>query len=691
MKKRIILITAIIAVVTIIGSIFLSSCTFFVKKNIDYEFDEELFKKAKEDKTVYYYAYDSSGELNEVYKGVKKEKREWTSFGDISNNLKLGFIAMEDRDFYKHRGVNYKRTAAAMMNYVLRIKPSFGASTITQQVVKNISGDNETSISRKVKEIFRSLNLERSHSKDDIFELYLNIVPMSGNVYGVGAASEIFFGKDPSQLSLAEAATIVGITNAPTKYNPYTHPDACIEKRNKVLYAMHSVGSISTDEYSEALKTPLILNKGTGNFGISSWFVETANAEIIADICSSYDISEAAARLLLSGSRVILTMNPYVQEILDEFFSSSDNLSENFLSGLNYSMVVADPYTGDLLGIVGNGGKKKAERLFNYATSNIIPGSVLKPIALYAPLIEDNIINWSSVFDDSPIEYKNNGDEILPYPRNSPDVYDGVIDISSALKKSKNTVAVHLYNVLGPKRIFDNLKNNFGFDLADGIKTSDGKIISDMACSPLALGQLSYGISLRKLTEAYGVFPSEGLLYSSRSYTEVYDKEGKMLLNKDLSGKRVYSQDTARVMNQLLSNVVKDGTARQIKLKELVDVAGKTGTSGGDRDRIFIGYTPYFVAGIWTGYDRADKSVGYNSPNHLEIWDEVMRRIHDEIIFDGYSEEIKNFDTKNLVIKPYCSMSGMLPKEECEFDEDAEIKFGYFKEDHLPEEICNYH
>ena len=691
MKKRIILVTAVIAVFALICSILLGSFVLFAKKRINYEFDEELFMKAKDDKTVYYYAYNSVGELSEVYKGVKNEKREWTSFQDVSLNLKLGFLAMEDREFYKHKGVNLKRTAAAMLNYVFKQRPSFGASTITQQVIKNISGDNETSVLRKLKEIFRSLNLERNHSKDDIFELYLNIIPMSGNVYGVGAASEIYFGKEASELTLSEAATIVGITNAPSKYNPYIHPDACIEKRNKVLYAMHSVGSISDREYVDALKAPLVLNKGTGNYGVSSWFIETAREEIIADVCSAYDVSEAVAGLLIGGSKVILTMNSDIQSILDEYFSNTDNLSENFLHGLNYSMVVSDPYTGDLLGIVGNAGKKKAERLFNYATSRIVPGSVLKPIALYAPLIEENVIDWSTVFDDSPVEYVNNGKDTVPYPRNSPDVYDGPIDVNEALKKSKNTVAVRLYDILGPRRIFYSLKNSFGLDLVDGIKAQDGKTITDMSCAPLALGQLSFGVSLRKLTEAYGVFPAEGILHYGRSYIAVYDREGRTILNKKISEKRIYSPETSRVMNQLLSNVVSDGTARQIKLKEVVDVAGKTGTSGNDRDRIFIGYTPYITAGIWTGYDRADMPVGYNSPNHLQIWDEVMGKIHDKLFLNGYNEQIRCFNTNNLVVKPYCSKSGMQPKEECEYDEDAKIKFGYFKDGILSEEKCNYH
>ena len=690
MKKKIICVAIVIAILVLIGSTSLGIFILYTRRNINYDFDEELFKKAKDDMTVYYYAYNSSGELLEVFKSSKDSKREWTSFSDVNDRVKQGFIAMEDRDFYKHKGVNFKRTIAAVINYIFKTRSTFGASTITQQVIKNISGDNEANISRKAKEILRSINLEMNHSKDDIFELYMNIIPMSGNTHGVGAAAEIYFGKEARELSLVEAASIVGITNAPAKYNPYTHPDACVEKRNKVLYAMRDVGFIDDTEYENAIKAPLVLNSGTGNFGVSSWFIETANEEIISDICSTYAISKSAANLLLGGCKVILTMNPDVQNILQNYFSDTNNLSIKASSGLNYSMVVSDPYTGDLIGVIGNGGKKRADKLFNYATANITPGSVLKPIALYAPLIDDNTITWSSIFDDSPIEYT--GEYGTPYPRNSPDVYEGMIDINEALRKSKNTVAVRLYNILGANRIYDHLKNDFGLDtLVEKASTVEGKTVTDLSCAPLALGQLSYGVSLRKLTESYSVFPSCGVLSRGRSYTSIYDREGNCILEKGIIKKEIYSEETAQIMNQLLSNVVFSGTAKQIKLKELVDVAGKTGTSSGDRDRLFVGYTPYFTAGIWTGYGDSNTEVGSNSPNHLEIWDNVMRLIHEKLVFNNYTEEINSFSTNKVIIKPYCSISGLTPTDNCELDDDSIIKFGYFSAHDLLDKKCDYH
>lgn len=688
MKRFVIGLTAIVSTVAILLVILLGVASIYARKNIDYGLDEELFGKAKEENTVYYYAYGEGGALEEVYKNLRTSAREWTDWENIGDNLKKGFIAVEDRDFYKHNGINVKRTVAAAVNHLLKFRKSFGASTITQQVIKNISGDNETTVSRKIKEIFRAFNLERNHSKDDIFELYLNVIPMAGNIYGVGAASDIYFDKLPSELSVCEAATLIGITNAPTKYNPYINPDACINKRNRVLYAMLDAGAINQAEYDEAVSTPLKLSDKSGEFAISPWFVETATEDILNDISHNYGISYAAARLMLNGAKIVLTMDTRVQRIMEEYFADTSNLSYKVDMGLNYSMVVTDPHTGDMLGIIGNSGRKNGNLLFNYATSPVTPGSVLKPLALYAPLIQDGRITWSTMLEDSPTQMIGEA----PYPKNSPDVYEGWIDVSTALKKSKNTVAVRLLDMMGVENAFNRLQGSYGFKTLIRSETApDGTVISDLGSSPLALGQLSRGVPLRDLTLSYGAFANDGVLCSGRSYIAVYDREGEEIVTKGINARRIYSKETAEVMNQLLCGVVDGGTARQVKLKEYVDVAGKTGTSGNDRDRLFIGYTPYYVGGIWTGFGKDNKEVGYNSPSHVEIWDEVMKRIHDALVFSNYDESLKSFNTDSIVLAPYCSKSGEIPTEWCEMDEFSTIKFGYFKPTDIPKIECEYH
>ncbi len=687
MKKTIFRLSSIILIGALLSGILLSVIIIYSSRMIDYELDKMLFEQADDNLATYYYAYDENDNLVEVWNSSSFDRKDWVDFSDIGDNLKRAFISVEDRQFYKHKGINLGRTIKAAVNYVLKRQPRFGASTITQQVIKNISGDNENSISRKFSEILRALSLERNYSKDEIFEVYLNIVPMSNNMYGVGMASNTYFNKEPDELTVAEAAAIVGITNAPTKYNPYINPEACLEKRNKVLYAMYDTGAISDSEYHSAINEELNVSESSFyDFHCSSWFVETAREDVQNVLSEKYSISRAASSMLLSGAKIILTMNIKVQRILDDFFYNTDNLSANVNDGLNYAMVISDHETGNLLGIIGNGGYKNGEMLFNHATNPKIPGSVLKPLALYAPLIDDGEINWSTQLDDSPVRYNNDGSA---YPKNSPDIYEGGTDINTALVKSKNTVAVRLYNMLGPDMIYNKLQNEFGIKtIYRGYETNNG-LHTDLAESPLALGQLTVGISLRKLTECYNVFPNYGVLSSGNSFYAVKDKNDNIICESVGQKRRIFKSETAQIVNQILMNVLTDGTAKQVKLKENVDTAGKTGTSGSDKDRLFIGYTPYFTAGIWCGYSDG-RSVGTNSPSHIEIWDKVMTRIHNELVLIDYDESYEYFNTSSLYHVPYCPFSGSIINSSC-IEDGCEPLYGYFSEDNLPSEKCKYH
>ena len=690
MKKIFVRIGIGILISGLVAALGITVFLFVVAKRVDYTVDEELFRKAAEESTTYYYAYNRDNELVEVWKSFSNGRREWVSISDVNEVLVKGFLAVEDRQFYSHKGINLKRTVAAIANYILKFRDAFGASTITQQVVKNISGDNETTVKRKVNELLRAVHLERNHSKEEILELYLNIVPMSENMYGVSVASEAYFGKESSDLTVAESATIIGITNAPALYSPYSNPESCLIKRNRVLAIMRETGIITDAEYSEAVSSPLGVNTHPQLPGISSWFIETAHQEIVNDLTQKYSISEPAAKLMLNGARIVLTMVPEIQDILDDFFSDTTNLSEKFNDGLNYSMVVSDPKTGNLLGIVGNGGEKKGERLYNYATAPITPGSTIKPLSIYAPLIDSAKINWTTIVSDTPVRYQNTSEEVVPYPKNTPDVYEGDITVADALKKSKNTVAVRLLQEYGIDNAFKLLNQAFKFNLSDKFVRADGTVITDRSEAPLALGQLTQGVSLKKLTESYNVFPNEGILAVGGSYYGVFDRNGNTVIEKNHEERAIFRSDTSKIVNQLLSNVVKDGTARQITLKESVDTAGKTGTSGKDRDRLFIGYTPYYTAGIWCGFSNG-KAIGNNIPNHLNIWDEVMKRIHNKMVFDKYSESTESFDISGLVVQPYCSSSGGSPNEYCELDDEAIIEYGYYSTRDMLNKECDKH
>ena len=669
----------------------------YSRKVLDISYDEKLFQMAKNESYTEYYA-DSGiyeyipGKISEIALGGYK--KQWVAIGGVSEYLVNGFIAMEDRSFFEHSGVNLKRTLYAAANTVFNFKSTFGASTITQQVIKNVSGDNALTLKRKFNEIIRAYNLEKNHTKSEILELYLNIVPMGNNMVGICDASRKYFAKEPDALTLSEAATLVGITNAPTKYDPYTNEERCLEKRNAVIGAMLDFGVISEDEYEKAINESLnVIPKQDEES--ESWFIETVNAEVTDDLCDKYSISKetAAAMLRSGGLKIYTTQKSYVQKILEDYFENEENFPDEIKRGLEFAMAICDSENGDLVAIVGSVGKKEGNRLLNHALVPHTPGSALKPVALYAPLIDDGTISWSTVFDDVPLSFNDKNGVLTPYPMNCPNVYAGLTTVKDALRLSKNTVAMQLYNILGAEKIFQRLKYVYGFDTVVRREyNSRGDIITDLASAPLALGQLSYGVPLRKLTEAYTSFSSEGVLYSGKSYLKVVDSDGNVILENGHSGERVYSKEGARLINTLLSNVTDSGTASKIKLKEIVDTAGKTGTSGDDRDRLFIGYTPYFCAGIWCGYSDGGKSIGHIAPTHLKIWDDIMIEIHSVTLSGKSDGEIKVFSSEGLIKREYCKDSGRLFSPNCAKDaRGCRLESGYFLRGFAPSGLCDRH
>ena len=671
-----------------------------VYRNIDFSSDESLFISERRGNITKFYYDAFPGDFEYTPRELcstqpYENKKIWYPYENIGENLKKAFVCAEDRRFFTHHGVDVKRTSLAMLNYFLRLRPKFGGSTITQQLIKNISGDNEQTVTRKLSEMIRATHIENVHSKEEIFELYLNIIPMGEGISGVGLASEYYFGKTPSELTNAEAATLVGITNAPTKYNPRQNPEACTKKRNNVLYAMYECGFLSETEYKSARISELSVvdNRQEGN-SANSWFIETVCDDVCRDIARARGISEGAARILFmnGGFSVYTTENPEVQKVIEEYFEKSDNFPEAVKSGLCYSMAVFDSKTGDLVGIVGGAGKKTANRILNNALVPHTPASTLKPLALYAPLINEGVIRWSTVFDDVPVTFtKDKSGEYIKYPQNYPAIYDGLTTVSDALRVSKNTVAVKLYNILGKKRVFDGLRENFGFTTLVESKTlENGRVITDLAPSPLALGQLSVGISLRDLTHAYTVFPNGGVLSQGRSYVAVYDHNGELLIDNPAQKKEIFSEECAGIMNQLLMRVTESGTAKAITLDGIIDTAGKTGTSAQDKDRLFVGYTPYYTAGIWCGYPNKNGEVGTQRITHLEIWDKIMKKIHEETL--GSLEQPESFSTERLQFLPYCKDSGEIFTETCEYDPRGDrMDFGYFSAKDTPDKCCTRH
>lgn len=692
--KPLIFISAVFFGLAILALLSLLFLYLWVRGNVDYSLDEELFIRATSFETTTFYANSSSDNTRYVPMEVETSgviKKKFTPLESITPTLINGFVAVEDRGFFEHSGVDIKRTALAAVNYLFDRDKPFGASTITQQLIKNLSGDNDVSIKRKLSEILRSLHLEKRFDKEDIIELYLNVIPMSEEIYGVGEAANKYFGKRASELSISECATLIGITNAPTAYSPYLNPEKCIEKRNQVLSVMLSESVITEEEYESCVLEPLvIIPKDKMEDRFDSWFVEAVIDSVSFDLSEKYGITESAARRLLLGGgyKVYTTMNKDFQDILEDSFEDEEQFERAMALGVNYSMVILDSENADTLAIVGNAGKKEANRLMNHALVPHTPASALKPFSVYAPLLDKKEINWATVIDDVPVNFIKDGEDLRSYPRNSPDVYSGLTTVKDALRLSKNTVAVKLLDKLGHENSFDFLNKTLGIDTLVRKENINGKSHTDLADAPLALGQLTKGITLQKLTECYTVFPSGGKLGSSRNYIKVTDDRGNTVLTKEKNSERVISEETAAIMNMLLSTVTDGGTAKGLKLSELVDTAGKTGTASGGKERCFIGYTPYYTAGIYMG-KSGEGSVAGLSPTHLSLWDKVMTEIHNISVL---SEEPKSFSTKGLFYLPYCMDSGDLYSDNCILDpRGCREEYGFFTKDNMPTEKCHRH
>ncbi|MBO5440536.1 MAG: PBP1A family penicillin-binding protein [Clostridia bacterium] len=659
----------------------------YVHFNIDKEIDLSLIRTGSSSITkIYYFNYDSrtnrTGEAIELKdEALFLQRSEWKSIYDMPNNLKNAFIAIEDKRFYKHKGVDWLRTIKAAGNYIFGFdKRSFGGSTITQQLIKNLTGDNNASPKRKLEEIFRAINLEKDLSKNEILESYLNVVYLSENCYGVGSASELYFGKNVKDLSLKECVSLASIVQNPTKYDPYTNTENNDKRSKIILNQMLEQGMITQEEYERALNETLVINSNIENeksTGIYSWFTEALISDLIKDISIKYDIPEKSAKMMLlkGGLNIYSTIDPKIQYI-------ANDVCENYKSYIlpnddgsypEASCVVIDANTSDVLAIVGGLGEKSGNRIFNRATqAKRAPGSVLKPLSIYAPAIENNLINYSTVYDDVPIKMLNGS----LWPKNSPNKYRGLMPISYAVEHSTNTVAVKVLENLGINNSYDFLTKNFKLNL-------DSK--NDLSPSPLALGQLTNGETLLNITNAYTAFANGGYISKPKTYLYVTDNFGNIVLENKDSYEKILDKDTAVIMNKLLEGVINNGTARYISLKNKTSVAGKTGTSSDLRDRWFIGYTPSYVCGAWCGYDTP-KPMYYTKNPSCILFDEIMNRVYDDKEHEDF------YVSDNIVELEFCIDSGKLPCEECKNDmRGSRVSIGYFKKGTEPTEHCNLH
>ena len=687
----------------IIGAVF----ALYIKNYVDTEIDTSVLSTSGTDSTTRIYYMDYTDRENRIGAPVEIEDQRiyssdnsiWVSYSQMPKELIDAIVCIEDHRFFSHNGVDWITTIKAMSNYFIGYKNTFGASTITQQLIKNLTDEDEVKIDRKVKEIFRALSLEKQLSKKEILEMYLNIVYFGNNCYGVQSAANTYFGKDVSELDLVECASLAAIVKNPSYYEPRYHLEENTKRRNdQVLYAMWEEGVITQAEYDSVYDVELEVlqvddeeSPESGNT-VFSWYTESVFNSVRDDLMEKYGYSSYVASMSIytGGLRIYTPMDPEVQKILEDVYV--ENSSDVFLSTSEAlqpesSMVVIDPYTGDVLGLVGGRGNKFQNRILNRATgTKRPPGSSIKPISVYAPAIESGILNYGSIVNDNPIQ--------LPtgeyWPQNLPIGYEGSITLARAIATSKNTVAVRTLQELTPQESFNFLKNKLHISsLVESNVTEDGRIVSDVNLAPLALGQLSYGISVYELTAAYDIFPNLGIYSKPRLYTSVTDSNGNNILTNEVEQEIVISEQSASIMTKLLMSVTDYGTAKNMNTTKIVDTAGKTGTSTADFDRWFVGYTPYYLAGVWVGYDNNIALSSFSSNPAVHIWDAVMVKLHDKIVSEAKETgaELRKFDLAPGIREVRCcTVSGLAATAYC-----PSTAVYYFTAGEEPEHSCYIH
>lgn len=626
-----------------------------------------------------------SGEYYEYEKLHGQENRIWVDMEDIPDELGEAFVAIEDQRFYSHKGVDWKRTGGAVINY-LTGSGSYGGSTITQQLIKNLTEDNEYSVKRKINEIFRALALEKQiDDKDRILEMYMNTIPFGQHAYGVQAAAKTYFNKDVSQLDLAECAAIAGITNAPTRYNPFRHPENTKARQTLILNAMRDQGFITDSECKKALAEPLNYQRPADEQGETepySYFTDTIYNDVVNDLIDKlgYSYIRAVDAVTSGGLQIYSTMNPKVQNIMETVYTDDSNFPSISKNGVKpqSAMVVLTP-DGGIAGIVGGRGQKTASLVQNRATlTTRQPGSSIKPISVYGPAMDAGIITPYSVMRDEPYTEINGS----PWPRNDSGSYSGNILIRNAVAKSVNTIAVKTLAELTPEASYNFLTEKLNFRHLVGSRTaSNGKVYSDIGLAALGLGGLTDGVTVREMAGAYTIFLNQGQFYEPHSYTKVLDSSGATLLSYEDKAPVIAfeNEKTAYYMNETLKGVVSFGTARAAKIDGM-DTAGKTGTTTANRDRWFCGYTPYYIGACWFGYDENYKLSGLRSNPATNLWKTVMSQIHQGLENKTFPEPETGFSKIS-----YCTETGLLPRSSCP------TATGYFYEGDEPQETCHGH
>lgn len=585
--------------------------------------------------------YDSNGEV--ITELIGDRDSYYLEYSEIPYFVKRAMITTEDRNFYEHSGVDGKAVLRAFVELVKHDgEITQGGSTITQQLARNIFLTHEVTMERKLKEMFIAFELEKTYSKDDILEFYINNIYFANGYYGIEAAARGYFGKTVSELSIAEMAFICAIPNNPSMYDPYVNSEQTTERKNRILKQMYQQKDIDKEMYEEALYATIVLvptenetinyvetyarycatialMKHSG-FEFRYYFDDAEEKRVYED--SYYQLyDEFSAKLYTGGYRIYTSIDLEKQELLqkciDEQLTYYTGTYNEGVFEFQGAAACIDNHTGKVVAIVGGRTQDCYGFTLNRAYQSYRqPGSTIKPILTYTPVLERGYYPETMVKDE-PIE---NG------PVNSPDTYDGEISLRYAVEKSKNTVAWDLFGKLTAETAIPYLLN-----------MEFKKIVKEDYVPAMSIGGMTYGVSPVEMASAYAAIENDGQFRSPTCITKITDADYNIIIDNinymesettTVNVKQIYSTNAARMMTDILTGVLKRGTAINYQVENAI-CAAKTGTTNENKDIWFVGYSRYYTTAVWAGYDLPKEiSDGYGTKCSGQIWQRFMSGIH---------------------------------------------------------------
>lgn len=652
LKKAILIIFGLLVLLVLIGVGIIAGIFF-----------SDKFKLTEEDLTIKNIngtVLDKDGNIIATLSGA--ENRKIVSTEDMPEYLPKAFIAIEDKRFYEHKGIDIKRTTYATIMYIIHHgdSASGGGSTITQQLIKNIKNDKADSgskgIERKIREMARAYNVEKILSKDQILELYLNQIPMGSTIYGVGMAAEYYFSKPVGELDLAECAFLAGINHGPSAYNPFIGLDNAdiIQKRTKeVLYQMKDQGYItSEEEYNNAVaevENGLNFKQGA-NVSKASYSYHTAAAikQVVEDLMEEKEITKETAELMVenNGYTIYTTQDTAIQNVMEEEFLKTKYIKSGktkkddgtlLNEHTQAAMVIIDHTTGKVVATVGGLGEDSNATGINRALRGKQTGSSMKPLACEAPALEKGIINAGTVYDDSATNFGGN------YTPHNSGGFNGLMTIRTALAQSSNIVHLKIMKEVGPANAIKFL-STMGIDV-------------DQKHEEITLALGTADVSPLNMAAAYASIANNGEYIEPTFYTKVEDASGNTVIEAKQDKRRVMSEANAYILQDLLKSPARSGTAAVCYMSNM-DVGAKTGSTNDYIDRWLCGFTPYYTAATWFGFDYSELPV-FRGNNAANIWASVMKNIHNSLPTARFKKP------SNVVYATICQDSGCIATDSC--------------------------